>query len=311
MGNEKTSQNSSTNEKGKITKFLERNEIWFKTILSFSVTIAAFIVSVASFINSHTQTQLSAIDKERENREKTAFFTIDNTYDEESKQFLYILKNTGGVTRSCSVSLYPFLHIYQHDRTEWSNDITPVNPGKSQLFHPKNHAFIFLPDFYTLVNPGHYEKAVYAFGDKLIDKTIPRTFPEAGLIGIEYDPEAELSDDYFRYLVDTNDTDSINTGIHSELVYYVQISYSNYENKQLYERFWLTRSTDLFSKSVGMNGNYILSIDNFIEDDYYTAQKKGFYYAIDSRNMSTNEVVEEVKHIVAGLFEKFGQVPKK
>ena len=35
--------------KNRYTLFLERNEIWFKTVLSLAVTVAALLVSFASY----------------------------------------------------------------------------------------------------------------------------------------------------------------------------------------------------------------------------------------------------------------------
>lgn len=72
----------------RFTLFLERNEIWFKAVLSLAATIAALGVSIASYSIAKYQAQLSASIAESQAQEKQPYFSVENYYDKDQEQYI-------------------------------------------------------------------------------------------------------------------------------------------------------------------------------------------------------------------------------
>lgn len=289
-------------EKNKATIFLERNEIWFKTVLSLAVTLTALFISIASYNISKHQAQLSASLAESQALEKQPFFTIENCYDDTKNKNIYVITNTGGQIRDCTITVFPFLHIDQHD-SQW--EIKPPfalsGEGNSEYL---NHAFIYLPGFYQNETQHFFENGLFAFSDIQIDHSAVHGFTENDVTG-DSEIEKELADDYFRSLVSFYNTDKTKTYMSSSVVYYVEIFYSNYENEQIKESLWLDRALDLMNDS---NRNTILFQHPGVNDFYEEAKKNSYIYSVDSLNEPLTNVVDECRKIIELLFEEFDQI---
>lgn len=293
--------NFNYRQKNKITLFLERNEIWFKTVLSLTVTLAALFVSIASFSISKHQAHLSVSIAESQEREKHPFFSIENCYNDTKKQNVYVISNTGGQVRDYSISVFPFLHVEQHD-SQWEikSPLEQCDESNSQYL---NHAFIYLPHFYQNESRLILENGLFAFSDILIDRSITQGSFISDSTN-EDNIESELADSYFLNFVSQNNVDGILTFMSSEIVYYVEINYTNYENKPIHETLWLDRSKDLINNN---DGNTYLCQNYALEHYYKEAEDKGYIYAIDSLNKPLTDIVKECKTIIELLFESFGQ----
>lgn len=280
----------------KITLFLERNEIWFKTVLSLAVTLAALFVSIASFNVSKHQAQLASSIAESQEREKQPFFSITNYYDNTKKQTIYVVVNTGGQIRDYSVYVSPFLHIEQYDR-QWKL-LSPLDTSEEQAQKQLNNAFIYLPNFYQNESQYIIENGLFAFSDIWIKHSL-----------INYSLENkedynELADYYFSYLTSEHNTEEKLTHMSSRIVYYVEIIYSNYENNQIKETLWLDRSSDLVNDT---GGNTILFQNNELGNCYKDAKDKKYIYTVDSLNKPLTDVIKECKSLIESLFETFEQ----
>lgn len=290
-------------EKHKFTLFLERNEIWFKTVLSLSVTIAALGVSFASYRIAKYQAQLSAAIAESQVQEKQPYFSVQNYYDKDKEQYIYILTNTGGQLRYNSVSVFPFLHITQQS-AHWTitSPFDRLNEESSKYL---NHAFIYLPDFYQNEPEFVSDDGLFAFSDIWLEIPAKYAVKKNGSYVFDEKIENQLADDYFRYLVSENNVDEISTSMNSEIVYYVEIWYSNYENKTYKETFWLGRSAD---STYDIEGNVVLFQYDNIEAYYREAESNGYVFEIDSLNNSKEDVVKECKENIELLFNEFSQI---
>lgn len=300
----------SSNEppKNKATAFLERNEIWFKTVLSLAVTIAALFVSMASCSNSRYQAQLTAANASRENREKAPFFSIEQYYDKERGQFLYGIVNTGGKIRQCDIELHPYLVIEQRK-------IKNQNVSESPLDQPSGErdiqsAFIYLPEFYTPEDPATFENGILAFSDVWVDVNSLPDFAEVQDDSSQDEQKLELANDYFEFLVSWNNTDDLPTRMGSAIEYYIVIHYYNYENHYQTDTLWLSRRSDLTSRSVGVRGNSNLSLRRLNADNeqYKEASKNNHTYIVDSLNLSQKDIASECIKIIEELFVEFGQI---
>lgn len=290
-------------EKHRFTLFLERNEIWFKTVLSLAVTIAALGVSIASYSTAKYQAQLSASIAESQKQEKQPCFSVQNYYDKNQEQYIYRIINTGGQLRDNRVSVFPFLYINQDitDRTITS----PIDKSDVGYHKYLNHAFIYLPSFYQNEPEFIFDDGIFAFSDIWLD--IPTTFVSGNKGSYVFDDkiEDELADDYFRYLVSENNVDELSTRMNSEIVYYVNILYRNYENELHSETFWLGRSADSI---YDVSGNIILSQHDDIETYYREAENNGYVFTVDSLNKSKEDIVKECTANIELLFNEFNQI---
>ena len=291
--------------KNKVTLFLERNEIWFKTILSLLVSVAALFVSIASFKTTRYESDLSAANAERERREKMPFFSVEQYYDADRGQYIYGITNTGGQVRQFHIGISPYIVITQSKRTD--SVVNPLN--KAVINDSEIVAYIYLPGFYVPEEVTSFDGGIFAFSDVWIDETISRIFPEVGLIGIEYEIAPELADNYFSDLVSVNNVDSVNTYLSSQIDYYVEISYYDYSNKHVTEHLWLTRGDDATSRALNLKGNPILLYSRGLDQQHYEDLSNiGHSYTVDSLNLPLDDVVKNVKEIFAALFEDVHQV---
>lgn len=297
---ENTVENKSKN---RYTVFLERNEIWFKTVLSLAVTVAALLVSFASYKTAEYQAQLSAAATISQEKEKQPFFSIDHIYDENRQQYIYGIINTGGQVRYSSISVFPYLHIYQKDNQK--KIFSPMDVIENVASPYINQAFIYLPGFYSYESVSSFDNGLIAFSDVWVE--IARLYGHSPK-DLEEVLESELADEYFSELASSNNIDEkISTTMSSEIVYLIEIVYYNYENAVSKETIWLGRSADLSQKTTG---NTILSFNDGLGMYYQEANIKGYTFAVDSMNQSIENVLEECDAYIDTLFEAFGQIPE-
>lgn len=308
--NHENKQDTSQKEKrkNKITAFLERNEIWFKTVLSVALTTAALFVSMASCNNAQSQARLASITAAQDSREKNPFFSIEQYYDKEREQYIYGIVNTGGQIRQCRVVVNPYLVITQENRTEKNVSSSPLDERHAD--QKLNTAYIYLPEFYTAEDPSIFVNGVLAFSDIWMDSTVSHDFSEIGVISGDEFQEPELADRYFSDLVSCNNVDDLPTRMHSHIEYYVEIYYYNYENTSQKETLWLSRGADAVGKAAGATGNQFLYYSKLYgEPQQYTdAKMSNHTYIIDSLNLPLNDIASECKEIIAELFVEFNQL---
>lgn len=287
------------NPENKITNFLKTNEIWFKTVLSLAGTIAALAVSIASCSTAQYQAQLSAIAAERENLEKQPFFSVENTFDKDRNQYIYTIVNTGGEIRDVYIYIDTFLSISQENR---GVDIPiPTPNGKINERRTINQAFIYLPSFYTYetcTDTSH----LFSFSDVWLE--IPHKYHQDNG-EINEVTELTLANTYFLYESSSNNVEEIGTIIHSELIYLVDITYTNYENNTEKQTFWLTRSSDCAGHA---EGNVILHQTSSVQYDYEKALAGENVVLVDSMNKSLDVVREECTSWIHFFLNKFGQI---
>lgn len=82
--------------KNKATLFLERNKIWFTTILALIVSVVVALAGVVSCYADIKQAKLTELEIQNKNRENQPFFSIEQEYDQEKRQYIYTVYNTGG-----------------------------------------------------------------------------------------------------------------------------------------------------------------------------------------------------------------------
>ena len=269
--------------KNKITSFLERNEIWFKTVLSLAVTIAALFISLASYRTAQYQAQLSAQNLSNQDKEKQPFFSIENIYSEEDNEYIYLIKNTGGEIRSVDVEIFPYLYVVQY-----SEDNKKLN-----------QAYIYLPLFEIDDMTG--EDFILSFRDYRF-----RTNPfNRELIN------GHLANEVFQSESSFWNQDTKTTSMSSFIIYDVQIIYTNYLNERNAEHLVLNRKSGTTSYS---DGNVILYIDENtdVTVGLNEARTKGQIYNIDDYIDIITKNEEELLlngclNIIYKLQEDFGQ----
>lgn len=286
--------------KNKYTIFLERNEIWFKTVLSLTVTVAALLVSFASYKTAEYQTQLSAAATVSQAKEKQPFFSIEHMYDDKRQQYIYGIINTGGQVRYSNISVFPYLHIYQQDNQK--SILSPMDVIENVESRYINQAFIYLPGFCNYDPVSFFDNGLIAFSDVWVEITrlcghSPNDLEEV--------LERELADEYFSEVVSSNNNENTPTTMSSEIVYLIEIVYYNYENKVSKESIWLGRSADLFQKTTG---NTQLLFNDGLDMYYQEASIKGCTFAVDSMNESIESVLEKCNVYIDTLFEAFDQI---
>ena len=296
---------SEEKTKHKSTLFLERNEIWFKTVLSLMATVAALLVSIASYNTAKYQARLSASVAERENQEKQPFFTIQNIYDEEREQYIYSIVNTGGQIRDIDIDILPFLFIAQEDK---ANDLyIPMVDDNVEVRKYNNVAFIYLPNFFVY-EPANSSDILVSFSDCWVDAPSSYSLTEDGRILNVYKTERQLASSYFSRICSTHNIDELDTIMGSRMVYYVEILYNNYENDLEKHTFWLDRCAD---KTERTDGNVILYKSYSVQNDYETALKKGNVQKVDSLNDPVEDVVSQCTELAFSYLEAFGQINPK
>ena len=136
--------------KNRVTIFLERNEIWFKTVLWLAVTVAALFISYASYSIARDQRNADVTAQEIEEKARMPFFSVENTYDSEREQFVFKIVNTGGKVRESDVFLFPYLWCV-HSKDE----------------HLTSIMYISLDNFYDFVSVPAGEDILFLLKRKL------------------------------------------------------------------------------------------------------------------------------------------------
>ena len=293
--------------KHKYTLFLERNEIWFKTILSLAVTVAALGVSIASYSVASYQAKLSASVAESQKQEKQPYFSVENYYDSEKEQYIYGIVNTGGEIRDCSITVFPFLHIYQQPTYGEIEIISPLERDDNLKDEYLNHSFIYLPHFYHIESQDNFENGLFSFSDVYLEVSEKYPVMKNGKYVSDGREGQQLTDSYFRDLVSKYNVDKVAAHMNSQIVYYVEILYGNYENELKKEIMWLGRSSDLVHDIIG---NVVLLENDSLIEYYDKAKENECILTIDSLNKPVEDVLRECEEYIEGLFEKFGQVPE-
>ena len=97
---EKTKKNNSTK-----TEWLEKNEVWFRTVFKLFATMMTIIISFFVTVIGYQEYQLkknqallSRIEIDKSEREKQPFFSISQKYSDEKKQYIYSILNSGGTS---------------------------------------------------------------------------------------------------------------------------------------------------------------------------------------------------------------------
>lgn len=260
MAKRKSSNQPLMDEKvnGKATRFLERKEIWFKTVVSVLLTIITIVIS------------LFAAD--RTIREKTPFFMIENVYDSNTNRNIFSLKNTGGDIRNYYVTVSPYLYLYQADIRSIETLQSFFRSAVLKDCRLINDAFIFIPGFYFLQNPSN--NSLFAFSDVFLDESIVEKFSKIGgnnNIGSS-EWKNKNADEFFAYCVGEKNKIDDPFRWYSQIVYCLDITYTNYKNENKTERYWLTRA-DYADNLSYLDPNYIennidyniIQIDNSIK----------------------------------------------
>jgi len=257
--------------KSKGTLFLERNEIWFKTVLSLAITIAAFCVSFASYRTAEHQAQLSALTQQNQDMEKQPYFIIENLFLEEDNEYTYLVRNTGGDVRYININLQPYLYVERKQN------------GVSK---PLSYVFIDLPGLYRLSNIKLDEDTLFAFKDYI--------FEDENL------SDKSLANELFLHYSSYDNLEGMNTSMYSQIIYDLQVTYVNYKNESKVDVITFSRSSDINEKT---NGNTILSIDRsetFKKND-------SSIYSVDSLNLSRENIHKQCEEIIINLRMEFGQ----
>ena len=278
----------------KPTAFLIRNEIWFKTVLTLAVTVAALFVSVSSCSTAQHQAQLSAITTQNLEKEKQPFFSIKLEYEEVREQYIYRIVNTGGEVRYAEIMVFPYLQISQSIRNQEFERGAIDSPYINQ-------SFISLPGFYE-PEPTIDDDEVIAFTDIWLDNSLK--FDNRVQ---KKDSLPELANDYFSKLSGINNSSEGLTYMHSDIIYIIQISYTDYKNESYFKRIALDRSSDMSGLTQGNNRLYISSQ---LDDWLTSAREEGNYLEVDAHNLPIEDIVKECCNHIDSLFISFGQTDK-
>lgn len=256
----------------KATEFLEKYKIWFSTVLSFALTCAAIMVSIASYNINKYQVQLNEQSINNLNQEKHPYFSIENKYDEDSGEYTYIIRNTGGDVRYSNIYLFSYLYIDR--RLEGQ-------------YEPLEYAFIELPGLYRNSEIELSEDILFAFKDYKFYNQVSKEFI--------------LADDLFRSYSCWDNLGGMDTSVFSEIIYNLQVSYVNYKNEYKVEVITFSRSSDLSKRT---EGNTILNIDM---SERFFINSTTPKYKIDSLNLTDKEIMKESEELIENLRQEFGQ----
>lgn len=265
-------------EKGKIVMWFEKNKIWFATILPLVVSIVVAVAGVASSYSDYKQAQLTAMEIENQNREKQPFFAITQEYKQESGQYIYTIKNTGGEVRYSNLNIMPILCVTHY--------------GKDGSV--SNEAFISLPGLYQYEITD--EDDLIAFSDEWIDTTLVGELP----IRIN-DSNIILVNDYLMHLCSKNNSYEKEEYVTGSLIYWINVSYYDYRNEEKYENIWCGRSGDLSGMT---EGNNTLFIQPSLEKWYFEEEN---HLSVDSMNLSLEDIVTECEVYIDELLMEWGQ----
>ena len=260
-------ENGKMKEKNRMTKWLERNIVWFATLLPLCVSIVIAVAAIASCRVDMKQAQLAAIEIEKQNKEKQPFFSIKQEYDTDKEQYIYSVYNTGGEVRYSNLYVMPFLYL---------SDSRKGDDMKCEL--------ISLPGFYQYEQPKGDE--ILAFSDRWVNTDLIKENME-----VIYDSKFILADNYLIQMCSEINYD-MDSNIFGRLVYKIQISYYDYKNQPIYDEIWCGRSSDISGKT---EGNNFLFIDNTLKEKYRDGDIMKSEVEIDSLNISTEETMAKCR----------------
>lgn len=269
--------------KNEITKWLEENEVWFRTVFRFfgsllTITISIFVAMIGyqEFKLKNNQAILSQLEIENKERKNQPFFTINQKYDLKKNQYVYSISNTGGEVRYSNLYLEPFVFI-----AVYSNDNVSVSDAQ--------RVFIRIPGVFQY-EESRKEDVLLSFSDKWVDTVLLEEPIHVN------DSATILANNYINHLAWKNGTTLEKQWISANIVYHLSASYYDYKNDEKFEEIWYARSSDISNKTVGNN---ILFIQNLMGKWYSEAVEAEKIYDIDSMNISLEETLEECDKIIA------------
>lgn len=263
--------------KNKATLFLERNKIWFTTILASIVSVAVALAGIVSCYADIKQAKLTELEIQNKNRENQPFFSIEQEYDQERRQYIYTVCNTGGEVRYSNLDIMPVLFI-----TQYAEDGTVKKResiGLSGLYQ------------YELIDENQGGKLI-AFSDKWVDSTLVQD----KLFGLNGSASILLND-FFMHLCSKNNSEDKAEYTTGELAYCINVSYYNFQNEEMYEKIWYGRSSDLSKRT---EGNNVLFIQPSLEDWYHDDMTKE-KFSVDSMNLTLEETLDECEDYIDKL----------
>ena len=282
---EKTKKNNSTK-----TEWLEKNEVWFRTVFKLFATMMTIIISFFVTVIDYQEYQLkknqallSRIEIDKSEREKQPFFSISQKYSDEKKQYIYSILNSGGTVRYSDLHLVPYAFIALYD----NNDASSERAQK---------AFVKLPGLFQYENVT-MDQELFSFSDRWIDTALIEEIP------IQIDnSQTILVNNYLNHLAYENGLLIEDKWISANLVYHLQVSYYDYKNDEKFEDVWYARSSDM---SGNTNGNNKLFIQESMQKWYSDAVDLSYVYEVDSMNMSLEETLVECDKIMKQVGELF------
>lgn len=240
--------------KNRVTIFLERNEIWFKTVLWLAVTVAALFISYASYSIARDQRNADVTAQEIEEKARMPFFSVENTYDNEREQFVFKIVNTGGKVRESDVFLFPYLWcVYSKDE------------------HLTSIMYVSLDNFYDFVSVPAGEDILFLFRDRVV---------ETQVISDEFSSETtrELANDYFKRRGAELVSADADESIYLDIIYRAEIFYYDDKNEFLMDTIWLKPSYNVIDPQVK---GTILETANLLDFDMSIAEAKDKGYVFN------------------------------
>lgn len=296
--------------KGRMTVFLERYEIWFKTVLWLTVTVAALSVSYASYSLAKNQQEEAAIAAEKEELEKKPFFSVENIYDEEKEQYIFYVTNTGGQIRDFNVIVTPYLHLHHTDAaetissmdtlgmidTEKAKDImdyfyTGKESGGEGV--PFDDMFIQLDDFINYEETFPVDNCLVAFSDVFLE-----TSEGADGTGTS----RELANDYFWRTVDELEPEKPFEWIRTELAYKLVVTYYDYKNEITVETAWFGHRYD--DRGISGKGS-VLAYFEYIGELYDEANDNRQVYYVLTSDRPIGEILNECNENIKAFVDLY------
>ena len=262
------------------TLFLERNQIWFKTILSVMATVATICVSCASNQIAQYQATLTAQTVSANDSEKQPFFDVVHDYDKERGQYIYRIVNNGGEIRRLNVTITPWIEIEREER------IIDDTSGVAVSRHEKRTSVIDVPGFLSYEYT-ESEKEVLAFCDLRLEDVNTqyiKCYKDYSFSG--------LADTYFRDIASWYNSVEDGKWFNACINYYVQIECVNYKNEEVLEEFCLIRVSDITGET---EGNTRLRITDSGAD---YEQKKSNWIIVNSLDLSVDETLGACERII-------------
>lgn len=265
-------------EKTIMPKRIKKNEIGVGGIFKLLASIITILISLFATMIGYKEYQLknnqyilSQMEIEKNEREKQPFFNISREYDEQRKQYIYSVLNTGGEVRYSDLYLEPYMFVVVYSE----EDINIDNAKK---------AFVKIPGVFQYEDVTT-DEVLFEFSDKWIDTNLLGDHP----IQIN-DSTTVLVNDYLNHLAWENGQILEGEWISANIVYHLHVSYYDYKNDEKHEEYWYARSSDI---SENTSGNNVLYIQNMMQQWYSEVGEKGNVYDIDSMNFSLEETLKK------------------